>query len=1104
MSDPSTYIAYISYRHIPLDMKAAKKIQKKIENYTIPEQFREQFGADKFGHVFRDEDELPSTASLSDSFRNAIDRSKYLIVVCTPDLPKSKWCEEEIKYFLETHDRNNLLAVLVDGEPETSFSPYMLHDFDENGNPIADYEPLAANINGPGRTLKKRLFNKEITRLFATFIGCPFASLWDREKLREKNRILAFFTVAMVILCAFLGVVLNRNARINEQNKTIEEQNIELQSRLSTAYVESAIAKLENHDIAGSLEDALASLKNEDPAIYDHRVGKLLYDALGANNNEKMRSAIAYSQSANITQLRIADDKKHLILFDETGVIRCLSLETYDVIWDAQTNAKSATVYTKNLGERVIYKTSERTVCLSLTDGDVIWEYRSKNRDYFQALSEDGTLFAVADEAENRDAAKIVIINTADGSIHGQIDLSEKDGFTPLNYGSYHTYENAAVFSPDNSRFAFSFYEKKTGEETGMLCYWYVNLDTYEKQLMDTIEDDHGYEFYGADINSADDTVFLACHRGKSIRTTLYSKNGEHFESKEERVTHVFREKGGFYIDLKTDEFLRNDCRFLSNQGQIYIISDNQFFIFGRDDNTLYNTFSCTGSIINAYWANPENDILEVITDDGYIADYYMDYTEGRISGWETNQLDMDNMLSACNTGSGAVSENGTIYTVSSKSPGKLFFVSAESDPNRVTLIPSKTGDNNADTDFDFIVTDYSETGFIFNEDNSVSSFNKKSGEILKTANFGKDLRNNNIIILDEDHFLVAGSVFFSKTSFLYEMDNVLYSMDNTVENYPKVLSPSKPENVIRTYDGKILAWGEGYPFGYELDPKWKSNGFPVSSLSSLNFWLDGTMVKSLSDPENTLLYYSDLDDYPITIAGENGLILRYGTIVDRPEEETFVKREEKELVFIDPINENVTIMRNSYPSSGSFEPAFAHISKTCAAAYEDGTVCIYDIDRETTQSLENKYRSHEIKSVCFSDNDASLLVLTNFGRLDIYDTDSLEIVFSKQTDFLNKNSFSPVAPSLKASTSQDGNTLFVSYGAEYDYETACIIIDSAGWEEIAEFSGDSIIFDKDTGRVFQKSNEDIKSTSIVTYPLYDIQTLKNWAEKVVGGSFPK
>ena len=60
-------------------------------------------------------------------------------------------------------------------------------------------------------------------------------------QLREKNRILCIFTVAMVILCAFLGVVLNRNARISEQNQKIEEQNLELQSRLSTAFVESML-----------------------------------------------------------------------------------------------------------------------------------------------------------------------------------------------------------------------------------------------------------------------------------------------------------------------------------------------------------------------------------------------------------------------------------------------------------------------------------------------------------------------------------------------------------------------------------------------------------------------------------------------------------------------------------------------------------------------------------------------------------------------------------------------------------------------------------------------------------------------------------------------
>ena len=180
MPQEPSYIAFISYRHLPLDMEAAKRIQKKIENYTIPKDFREQFGGKKFGHVFRDEDELPSTASLSDSIYYALDRSKFLIVICTPDLPQSRWCEAEIKYFLKTHDRDHILAVLADGEPDQSFSPYILHDFDSEGNPIADYEPLAANIDGPNHTLNKRALNKEVTRLFAAFLGCPFDALWQR------------------------------------------------------------------------------------------------------------------------------------------------------------------------------------------------------------------------------------------------------------------------------------------------------------------------------------------------------------------------------------------------------------------------------------------------------------------------------------------------------------------------------------------------------------------------------------------------------------------------------------------------------------------------------------------------------------------------------------------------------------------------------------------------------------------------------------------------------------------------------------------------------------------------------------------------------------
>ena len=41
------YIAFISYRHRPLDKQAAERIQKSIENYVVPAEFRERVGGKK-------------------------------------------------------------------------------------------------------------------------------------------------------------------------------------------------------------------------------------------------------------------------------------------------------------------------------------------------------------------------------------------------------------------------------------------------------------------------------------------------------------------------------------------------------------------------------------------------------------------------------------------------------------------------------------------------------------------------------------------------------------------------------------------------------------------------------------------------------------------------------------------------------------------------------------------------------------------------------------------------------------------------------------------------------------------------------------------------
>ena len=60
--------------------------------------------------MFRDEDELPISSDLNSDIYTALDRSEFLIVVCTPETPKSMWVRREIEYFQEHHDGSHSLS----------------------------------------------------------------------------------------------------------------------------------------------------------------------------------------------------------------------------------------------------------------------------------------------------------------------------------------------------------------------------------------------------------------------------------------------------------------------------------------------------------------------------------------------------------------------------------------------------------------------------------------------------------------------------------------------------------------------------------------------------------------------------------------------------------------------------------------------------------------------------------------------------------------------------------------------------------------------------------------------------------------------------------
>ena len=120
------YDAFISYRHIEPDLTIAKILHEMIEKFNIPKHLRtvSNDGSlidDKHVfRVFRDREEL-STKDLSTMIEEAIANSENLIVICSKRTSLSPWCRKEVQLFKKIHRANNIIPILIEGEPDESF-----------------------------------------------------------------------------------------------------------------------------------------------------------------------------------------------------------------------------------------------------------------------------------------------------------------------------------------------------------------------------------------------------------------------------------------------------------------------------------------------------------------------------------------------------------------------------------------------------------------------------------------------------------------------------------------------------------------------------------------------------------------------------------------------------------------------------------------------------------------------------------------------------------------------------------------------------------------------------------------------------------------------
>ena len=152
----SQYWCFISYRHADnqeQDRDWASWLHTEIERYDVPaelvgtENKRGDTIPERIYPVFRDEESLPADADLASSIEIALNRSRFLAVLCSPRAVESRYVAQEIEHFKQAGKGDRIIAAIVAGKPgdsEYECFPVPLTEVVSKDGKV--HEPVAADF----------------------------------------------------------------------------------------------------------------------------------------------------------------------------------------------------------------------------------------------------------------------------------------------------------------------------------------------------------------------------------------------------------------------------------------------------------------------------------------------------------------------------------------------------------------------------------------------------------------------------------------------------------------------------------------------------------------------------------------------------------------------------------------------------------------------------------------------------------------------------------------------------------------------------------------------------------------------------------------------
>ena len=224
------YRAFISYSHS--DFRIARRLHRWLESYRMPARLvgrSSPLGTvpGRLHPIFRDREELPTSADLGEQIGTALRDSETLIVICSPRSAASRWVNEEILAYKRLGRSGRILCLIVDGEPNATdkpgleaaecFAPALRFQLAEDGRlSTVPAEPIAADMR-PGKDGRRDAWLK----LVAGVAGVGFDELKQRELQRQLRRAIAISVASLLLLVTMAGLtvaaVLSRREAVRQR-----------------------------------------------------------------------------------------------------------------------------------------------------------------------------------------------------------------------------------------------------------------------------------------------------------------------------------------------------------------------------------------------------------------------------------------------------------------------------------------------------------------------------------------------------------------------------------------------------------------------------------------------------------------------------------------------------------------------------------------------------------------------------------------------------------------------------------------------------------------------------------------------------------------------